>query len=164
MDVTDAMIHFVVGDHLYSYYGRIDVASSINYVFEKKHISYANLFYREGLYYKDNLNISLAVANIKEYEDLYLACFNPKTEVKPAHVICENDPTDTYIIQWKRPSGYIWRRVRQNIPYPSSVRYLKGQVEFSVQTEPYTELLDEMQSILINRKWNRSVIRYTVWN
>ena len=161
---NDALIHFLVGEQLYSFYGRIDVTTKIDYQFERKHISELNLVYREGMYFKDTLTISLLVDDIKQYENMYYACFYPATETIPGHAISGNDARETYKIEWKTPTGITWRRVRQVLPYPSKVRFFKGVVEFSVQTEAYTVLLRNMGSLTKNRKWNRSTIGNTVWN
>jgi hypothetical protein len=104
---------------------------------------------------------------------MYFGCFNPKTEKQLEIVpgIFRNnpplspfDPIDTYIIEWKTPTGWLWRRTRQTLPYPSTIRAFNGEVEFSVESEAYTRFIPDMDSITMNRLYNRSTIRNTVFN
>jgi len=149
---------------LYSFHGRINVVSTKRYRFEKQNIDNLNLVYREGKYYIDTLSITLLVDNVKEYEKMYFACFDPETDIDSNHALSDHDPRDTYIVEWHIPTGVIWRRIRQNLTYPSEIRFLKGEIEFTLETEPYEKLFKGMQSITMNRKWNRSTMRNTVWN
>jgi hypothetical protein len=156
------MVRFLVGEKLYHFTGSINVIPVERYIHEHKNPMNSDVYYREGKYYIDTLNINLIVNDIKGYESFFNDCYDSITD-QNLHAESKNN-LDTYIIEWETPSGFRWRRVRQKPPYPSSVRFINGVVEFTVDTESYEQYLPDQQSITINRKWNRHTIKTTVYN
>ena len=149
------MIWFKIGNDLeevnpsaniFELAGTIDVSPQRRYLFEKKDPFSINGYYRAGGYAIDKLNIKV-ICNPDIYETLY-----------------HRSLTDTaYLIAWNTHTGYQWRIVKQALPYPSKLRFVRDFVEFSVETEPYIHK-EVMNDLTRNFKFGRSTPSNTVWN
>ena len=134
--------------YVYHFHGTVNVETKEEYQYEKKHPIEIGKFYRTGKHFIDNLKISI-VATPQAYENLYFASIR----------------NNAYLIAWDTYTGFQYRWLRANLPYPSRVRVLNDKVDFSVETEPYFVVNRTMsKDFMKNFRWNKATIKDTVWN
>jgi hypothetical protein len=146
--IKDIPIGYTNYGYVYYFYGTIDVTTKEEYQYEKKHPVIVDKFFRSGKYFIDTLKVSI-VATSKAYENLYFASIR----------------NNAYLIAWDTCTGFQYRWLRANLPYPSKVRFLNDKVDFTVETAPYFKLNRSMSNdFMKNFMYNLATIQDTVFN
>ena len=134
--------------YVYHFHGTVDVETKELYQFEKKHPIEIGKYYRHGKHYIDTLKISI-VTTPKDYENLYFASIRNKR----------------YLIAWDTHTGFQYRWITANLPYPSRIRFLNDKVDFAIETLSYRTTNRSMKDdFMKNFRWNMATIATTVFN
>jgi CRISPR/Cas system-associated protein Cas10 (large subunit of type III CRISPR-Cas system) len=142
------MIHIRVGEELFVFPGRIDVDFQKRYLYEKTNPFVASESFRHGVYYTDILAVSL-VASALDYQRLYFLVLK----------------AENYYIGWEIGDAFQYRQVKEKLPYPSRMRFISDLIEFSVESKPYYEIIDNMCRLeILNRAFGMNRIVDTIWN
>jgi len=150
IDINNTGIDVGMTDYgyVYHFHGTIDVTTEEEYQFEKKHPVIIDKYFRSGMYFIDTLKISI-VATPQAYENLYFASIR----------------NNAYLVAWDTYTGFQYRWLRANLPYPSKVRFLNDKVDFTIETAPYFVINRSMsKDFMKNFRWNKASIKETVWN
>ena len=144
------MIRFKVKDKFYAFQGKIEVRFKKLHLFEKKNPFRAGHSFTHGEYYRDTLVVSI-VATPEQYQRLYFDILN----------------TDKYNIGWQILGNFQIREIEDKLPsYPSLIRYLNDAVEFTIETTPYFEIIENMcplENNLLNKAFGHHRIVDTVF-
>jgi len=145
---TDIDVGITPNGYVYHFHGTLEVTTKEAYQYEKKHPITIDKYYRSGKYFIDTLKVSI-VATPEVYENLYFASIR----------------NNAYLIAWNTYTGFQYRWLRANLPYPSKVRFLNDKVDFSVETAPYFVVNRNMsQDFMRNFRYNIATTQDTVWN
>jgi hypothetical protein len=145
---TDIDVGMTDNGYVYHFHGTVDVTTKEEYQYEKKHPVSIDKYFRTGKYFFDVLKISI-VATPEAYENLYFASIR----------------NNAYLIAWDTFTGFQYRWLRANLPYPSKVRFLNDKVDFTIETSPYFVINRSMsKDFMKNFRWNKATIKETVWN
>lgn len=141
------MIRIKTGNELHEFLGTIDITPETNYLIEHPCGYNTGLSYRFGKHFIDKIQLTLAIT-AQAYENLFYKVIQ----------------AEEWIISWKTITGYQWRKSRSNLPYPSKIRFLNNAVTLKIESEPYTNPINNMTNITLNTVWNESTLDNTVWN
>ena len=145
---TDIEVGMTRFGYVYHFEGTVDVTTKDEYQYEKKHPIIIDKYFRSGKYLIDTLKISI-VATPQTYENLYFASIR----------------NNAYLVAWDTYTGFQYRWLRANLPYPSKVRFLNDKVDFTVETSAYFVVNRTMaKDFMKNFRWNLATIKETAWN
>ena len=162
------MIYFVFdkGNHehekRFTFQGTINVTSNVKHKFERQDPFDPSKKFTYGRFYSDTIQITIAfMGQDIFYQELYKKVMQAESyhiewDIKQE---CEDGEDVTFFYR---------RIVTEKIPFPSSLRYLNGEVSFTLETEKYED--NEVAQIFChsirrnNLRYNRSTIRMTIWN